>query len=340
MDQKSIVLFLALQGKNATDIHNELVEYLGYEAIEYSTVTYHLRNRSFTASTPPAPDRPEDEGPTASDKAILSALGEQPFASVRQLARATHLPSSTVFYHLTKRLGFTVRHLRWVPHCLSAKDKQIRADVSRELLALLQRHERTSWRNIVTLDESWFYLETDYEQVWIPQDAEPPERQRLTIQSKKLMITVVWTPLGFARIAALPKGVKFNSDYYISEILSPLLAWHRRTAGGGRGNLIVHADNARPHKSKKVRQFMERNKMEMAPHPPYSPDLAPCDFFLFGAVKGRLQGRVFEEPDQLLTEVRALCQSYANQTLTRVFLDWMKRLRRTIDSDGDLVRDC
>jgi hypothetical protein len=28
--------------------------------------------------------------------------------------------------------------------------------------------------------------------------------------------------------------------------------------------------------------------MKRAPHPPYSPDLAPCDFYLFGYVKDRL----------------------------------------------------
>jgi hypothetical protein len=41
---------------------------------------------------------------------------------------------------------------------------------------------------------------------------------------------------------------------------------------------------------------MERNAMERAPHPPYSPDLATSDFYLFGHVKQRLRG--YESADQ------------------------------------------
>jgi hypothetical protein len=42
----------------------------------------------------------------------LSALDENPFASVRQLSRLTHIPATTVYRRLTESLGFTARHLR------------------------------------------------------------------------------------------------------------------------------------------------------------------------------------------------------------------------------------
>jgi hypothetical protein len=31
---------------------------------------------------------------------------------------------------------------------------------------MLERQERRSWYNIVTLDESWFYLHTYHELIW------------------------------------------------------------------------------------------------------------------------------------------------------------------------------
>ena len=44
-------------------------------------------------------------------------------------------------------------------------------------------------------------------------------------------------------------------------------------------NLIIHHDNALAHRSFKVSQFLAENNMTVVPHPSYSPDLAPCDFY-------------------------------------------------------------
>jgi len=65
---------------------------------------------------------------------------------------------------------------------------------------------------VVTLDESWFYLSTDYEQIWLPRGIDPPERERKMISSKKVMITIAWRPSGILLIKMLPKGRKFNSQ--------------------------------------------------------------------------------------------------------------------------------
>jgi hypothetical protein len=61
------------------------------------------------------------------------------------------------------------------------------------------------------------------------------------------------------------------------------------------------------------------NGMKRAPRPLYSPDVAPCDFYLFGYVKGMLAGVSVEEPDQLLQAIDAIFQSMEKATLERVF---------------------
>jgi hypothetical protein len=45
---------------------------------------------------------------------------------------------------------------------------------------------------------------------------------------------------------------------------------------------------------------MEQNSMQRAPHPAYSPDLAPSDFYLFGYVMQLLSGCQFADQDSLL----------------------------------------
>ena len=44
---------------------------------------------------------------------------------------------------------------------------------------------------------------------------------------------------------------------------------------------------------------MQLSVFQRAPHPPYSPDLAPSDFFLFGYVKEKLGGQSFKTREEL-----------------------------------------
>jgi hypothetical protein len=55
-----------------------------------------------------------------------------------------------------------------------------------------------------------------------PED-ETPQRERKTVSSSKMMLTIVWNLHGFHMIDVLPKGSKFNAGYYISHIRLPLL---------------------------------------------------------------------------------------------------------------------
>jgi hypothetical protein len=78
---------------------------------------------------------------------------------------------------------------------------------------MLERQEQRSWHDIVILDESWFYLNTEHELRWIQPDEEIPERERRTIQSEKVMLTIVWNPSAFHLINVPPKGFKFNASF-------------------------------------------------------------------------------------------------------------------------------
>ena len=46
-----------------------------------------------------------------------------------------------------------------------------------------------------------------------------------------------------------------------------------------------------PIKQKIVKDYVEEQELQVLPHPPYSPDLAPCDFWLFPTPKERLAGK-------------------------------------------------
>jgi hypothetical protein len=86
--------------------------------------------------------------------------------------------------------------------------------------------------DIVTLDESWFYLSTYYEFVWLSRDEKVPEKEGHTTQSKKFMLTIVSNPRGFHLNKILEKGRMFNIGDYIVRISEPLSQWRSIEAVG------------------------------------------------------------------------------------------------------------
>jgi histone-lysine N-methyltransferase SETMAR len=140
---------------------------------------------------------------------------------------------------------------------------------------------------LVALDKAWFYFSNQHEQIWLPDHEDPPTIERQTISSPKTMLTVVWNPHGFHLVNGLPKGQKGTGQDYIDHILPEIGALR---VARDRRKLVVHADNAKPQVAKRVKQYLGENALRSAPHPPYSPDLAPRDFFPLGYVKGMLQG--------------------------------------------------
>ena len=62
-------------------------------------------------------------------------------------------------------------------------------------------------------------------------------------------------------------------------------------------------------------QFLAKNKIAVIPHPPYSPDLAPCDFFLFSKMKLKLKGRRFDTIEEIQAETQKVLDTLTEKDL-------------------------
>jgi hypothetical protein len=128
-----------------------------------------------------------------------------------------------------------------------------------ELLQVISVQRMRQWHDIVTLDELWIYLFSEHDLMWTTPGEIVVERERHTVQSPKFMLTVVWNPIGFHVLKALPKGRKFNAQYYINDILVAISDWRRQTGGTQSNKLWVHFDNARSHTAKMSRDYIGLN---------------------------------------------------------------------------------
>ncbi|KAG5317509.1 MOS1T transposase, partial [Acromyrmex heyeri] len=100
-------------------------------------------------------------------------------------------------------------------------------------------------------------------------------------------------------------------------------------------NWLLHHDNAPAHISLLVREFLAKNNTLMMPQPPYSPDLAPCDFFLFPKLKRPMKGRRYATIEEIKTASKEELNKITKNEFLKCFEDWKKRWHKCIISDGD-----
>ena len=82
-----------------------------------------------------------------------------------------------------------------------------------------------------------------------------------------------------------------------------LVAEGAATRWNAEGIILLH-DNARPHTANLMRDKLQRVGWETPQHPPYSPDLSPCDFHIFGELKKDIHGRRFYSDKEVQECVR------------------------------------
>ena len=88
-----------------------------------------------------------------------------------------------------------------------------------------------------------------------------------------------------------PSGHTVTGRFYKNSVLKKVKEFYnkKRPSKGWSGVHLLH-DNASSHKYEAVKSFLASEKVKVLNHPPYSPDLSPCDFFLFPRLKKMLSG--------------------------------------------------
>ena len=74
---------------------------------------------------------------------------------------------------------------------------------------------------------------------------------------------------------------------------------------------------------------------DIQPQPPYSPDLSPCDFFLFPKLKFHLKGRHFGTVDNIQKVVTDQLRALPLEDFQHCYREWEQRLRRCVASQGN-----
>ena len=89
----------------------------------------------------------------------------------------------------------------------------------------------------------------------------------------------------------VPTGQTVNKEYYF-EVLREFSKRFRqkRPALFKSGQWHFHQENAPVQNSILVKNYLTKMGIKTVRHPPYSPDLVPCDFCLFPKLKEKFRG--------------------------------------------------
>jgi transposase len=98
---------------------------------------------------------------------------------------------------------------------------------------------------------------------------------------------------------------------------------------------ILHHDSAPAHNMLAVREFLAKKSIMKLDHPPYSPDLAPCNFWLFPELKTALKGHRFSDTADIQGHATTILHNIPEEKFQKCFEQWKHRFTKCIGVQGD-----
>ena len=112
------------------------------------------------------------------------------------------------------------------------------------------------------------------------------------------MIACFFAKFDHAATIPLEDKKTITADWYVNHCLPEIFqAWCKRRPRMGVRGLLLHHDNASAHTAGVTLDFLATNDVQLVTHPPSSPDLVPCDRFLFPSLIRQLKGRQFQNAE-------------------------------------------
>ncbi|UYV84067.1 hypothetical protein LAZ67_X001053 [Cordylochernes scorpioides] len=239
--------------------------------------------------------------------------------TVREVAEDLNISIGSCHSIFINDLGMRRVAAKFVPKLLNCDQKQHRMNIANEMLDSV-RDDPNLLQRVITGDEAWVYgydVETKAKSSQWKLPHEPrPKKARQVRSNVKVLLTVFFDCRGVVHHEFLPQAIRQKR---------PDL-WKNK-------NWLLH--HAPAHISLLVRDFLAKNNTLMIPQPPYSPDLAPCDFFLFPKLKRPMKRRRYATLDEIKTASKEELKKFFFIDFLKCFEDRKNRWHKCIISHGD-----
>lgn len=326
VEQRVNVKFLVKLGRSATGTYNLLKEVYGDECLSRSQVFdwfKKFKEGREDIEDDPRPGRPRTSKTDDNIEKIGEIVRNDRRRSIRAIAEIANIDKETVRQILHDNLDMKKVCAKVVPKLLTPEQKEIRMSICADVLENIE-NDPNFLENVITCDETWIF-QNDL------------ESERKSMKFKAMMI-VFFDIRGIIHIDWVPEGLTVNQAYYL-DVLKLLQEQVRRKRQELWKNdtWILHQDNTPTHNALSIKQFLAKKKIPLLEYPPYSPDLAPCDFFLFPKIKSALKGTRFESVDTMKEKATELMNTLSEKDLHQCFHQWKIRMELCRDRGGEYI---
>ena len=344
--QRTVIEFLVAEGEIPINIHRRMKNVYGDDTIDYSNVKRWVNRLKDTGMVGKASvkDMPRSGRPSSAVNPVNSAKANALIRADRrittdELALALNVSKGSA-HNVVDSLGYSKVCARWVPRQLSEDHKTARVDMCTQLLEHYQT-DPTFLDRIITGDETWVHhYEPESKRTsmeWRHPTSPKTKKFKAEKSAGKVMATIFWDSKGVILLDFLPRGETVNANVYI-ETLKKLKARIRRVRpDSDMCNVLLQHDNARPHTSIKTREMVTAFGWTTLPHPPYSPDLAPSDYHLFGPMKEALRGNRYSTDDEVKAAIKGWLREQSADFYNAGIHALLQRWTTAIQRGGDYV---
>lgn len=344
IEHRAVIKFLTKTEKSAQEIHAAMIDVYRDSCPSYSTIAFW--RKQFARGRESLDDDPRSgRPPTAKTEEKVAAvrslvLGDRRM-KIWQMAVSVGISKERVGNILHEELGLKKVSARWVPKLLTPFDHHRRVETSKAFLELYEAEGDDLFHRIVTVDETYIHQydpESKRESMqWIAKGEKPPRKAKAQKSALKIMATIFWDSRGVLLVDFLPKGSSMNGAYYADLIIQLKEKVVELRRGKVSAGVLFLQDNAPVHRSQVAMAALKDSGFREIDHPPYSPDLAPSDYFLFRNLKKDLRGIKFETEE----EMKAAVMDHFADKEENYFFEGLKKLKdrssKCIDVGGDYV---
>jgi len=179
---------------------------------------------------------------------------------------------------------------------------------SKQCLERFKRNPKEFLRRVVTVDETWIHHYTPETKQQSKQRISPgesaPKKAKTVPSAGKIMATIFRDTNGVILVDFLEKGRTITGQYY-SEFLDHFDKKLKETRPNLAKKRCCFTTITHQHIHPELSPPNCLNRVMNCSPPPYSPDLVPCDIFLFPNMKKWLTGKKFSSNEKVIVETEA-----------------------------------
>lgn len=341
-EQRAYIKIEYLRGKTGKEIHENLHEACGKSSVSLKTVYRWLERFSdgkMDLLDEPRSGRPVEVTDDYHAEKIKELLDEDRRYTCEELAENVGISHGSAHTILTRHLKMRRVAARWVPHYLTRAQMTDRVETAKTHLNRLENDGDQFLNRIVAIDETWL---RSYEpelksqsSEWHSPSSPRPAKFRRTQGNLKQLAIVAYDNMGVLVTDYVPVGQTVNGTYYATFLQKKLRpAIRKKRPELLKAGVVLLHDNATPHKSEHVTSLVREYNWEIFRHPPYSPDLSPCDFDLFPKLKMPLRGQRFDDLDDLKSAVAKQLRLITSGCLATGIADLPTRWNAVVERRG------